>query len=164
MIKAAKTAAVLGAGVAGLATAKTLKQYGFDVTVYEARSELGGVWSNNYRSLRVLEPKWVYGYPDWPWPRETPLFPPAKDVRNYLASYAEHFGIRNCIRLNSRIVEATLTGDGQWRIFAERNGERENADYDYFVIAPGMFNLKKTSDWPGQDTFEGQVIHSSEFS
>ena len=163
MAKVTKTIAVLGAGVAGLATAKTLKQYGFDITVYEARSELGGVWANNYRSLRVLEPKWVYGYPDWPWPQETPLFPPAQDVRSYLASYAEHFGIRDCIRLNSRVVEATLSNNGQWRIVAQCNGERESADYDYFVIAPGMFNLKKSSDWPGQDTFEGQVIHSSEF-
>ena len=52
-----KTIAVLGAGVAGLAAAKALAQHGFDVTVYETRSELGGVWANNYRSLRVLEPK-----------------------------------------------------------------------------------------------------------
>lgn len=78
MSRNTKSVAVLGAGVAGLAAAKTFAQYGFEVTVYEARSELGGVWASNYRSLRVLEPKWVYGYPDWPWPRETPLYPPAR--------------------------------------------------------------------------------------
>jgi len=163
MTESAKTIAILGAGVAGLAAAKTLKQYGFDVIVYETRSELGGVWANNYRSLCVLEPKWVYGYPDWPWPRETPLYPPAEHVRNYLADYTEHFGIRDCIRLNSRIVEVALNNEGRWRIMVETDGERESIEYDYFVMAPGMFNLKKTSDWPGQDKFEGQLIHSSEF-
>ncbi len=157
------TVAVLGAGVAGLAAAKTLAQHGFDVTVYEARSELGGVWANNYRSLRVLEPKWVYGYPDWPWPRETPLFPPASDVRAYLDGYAQHFGIRDRIQLNAPIVEAAPTGDGRWRIVAERDGERDSAECDYFVMAPGMFNLKKVPDWPGKETFAGEVIHSSEF-
>ncbi len=163
MTKANKTVAVLGAGVAGLAAAKTLNQYGFDVTVHEARPELGGVWANNYRSLCVLEPKWVYGYPDWPWPSNTPLYPPAQHVRTYLSGYAEHFGIRDRIRLHSRIVEAAPTDDGRWRIVAETDGERESAEYDYFVMAPGMFNLKKIPNWPGQDTFEGQVIHSSEF-
>jgi cation diffusion facilitator CzcD-associated flavoprotein CzcO len=159
----AKSIAVLGAGVAGLATAKTLKQYGYDVIIYEVCSALGGVWANNYRSLCVLEPKWVYGYPDWPWPRETPLYPPASHVRDYLESYAEHFGIRDRIRLNARVVEATPTNDGRWRIVAESNGERDSAEYDYFVMAPGMFNLKKMPDWPGTETFEGELIHSSEF-
>ncbi len=158
-----KSIAILGAGVAGLAAAKTLCQHGFDVTVYEARPEPGGVWANNYRSLCVLEPKWVYGYPDWPWPRETPLYPPAEYVRDYLDGYARHFGIRDRIRLNARIVEAAPTDDGRWRIVAESDSERETAEYDYFVMAPGMFNLKKIPAWPGQDSFEGRVIHSSEF-
>jgi cation diffusion facilitator CzcD-associated flavoprotein CzcO len=159
----AKTIAVLGAGVAGLAVAKTLKQYGFDVTVYEARSALGGVWANNYRSLCVLEPKWVYGYPDWPWPRDTPLYPPASHVRSYLEAYTQQFGIQDRIHLNTRVIEAVPTGDRRWRIVAESDGERDTAEYDYFVIAPGMFNLKKVPDWPGKETFEGELIHSSEF-
>ena len=163
MKAAGKTVAVLGAGVAGLAAAKTLRQHGFDVTVYEARSEPGGVWANNYRSLRVLEPKWVYGYPDWPWPAQTPLFPPASDVRSYLDGYATHFGIRDRIRLDTRIVEAAPAADGRWRIVVERDGERDSAEYDYFVIAPGMFNLKMVPDWPGKEHFNGEVIHSSEF-
>lgn len=163
MEKTAKTIAVLGAGVAGLTTAKTLRQYGFDVTIYEAHSELGGVWANNYRSLRVLEPKWVYGYPDWPWSKDTPLFPLAKDVRSYLTDYAEHFGIHDCIRLNSRIVAAAPEDGKGWQITSETNGEREVAGYDYFVIAPGMFNLKKTPQDAERETFDGQVIHSSEF-
>ncbi len=158
-----RTVAVLGAGVAGLAAAKTLTQYGFDVTVHEACSEIGGVWANNYRSLRVLEPKWVYGYPDWPWPSETPLYPPAEHVRRYLTRYAERFGIRHRIRLNSRVVAATPTADGRWRVVTETDGERDSAEHDYFVMAPGMFNLKKIPDWPGQDDFAGQVMHSSEF-
>jgi dimethylaniline monooxygenase (N-oxide forming) len=163
MSRSSKSVAVLGAGVAGLAAAKTLTQYGFDVTVYEARSEPGGVWANNYRSLCVLEPKWVYGYPDWPWPADTPLYPPAEHVRRYLNDYAEHFGIRERIRLGARVVEAAPTGDGRWRIVTETDGESESFEHDYFVISPGMFNLKKIPDWPGREVFEGTLIHSSEF-
>jgi len=163
MSQTMKSVAVLGAGVAGLAAAKTLAQYGFDVSVYEARSELGGVWANNYRSLCVLEPKWVYGYPDWPWPEETALYPPAEQVRRYLNDYAGHFGIRDRIRLRSRIVEAAPIDGGRWRIVAESGNQRDSAEYDYFVISPGMFNLQKIPDWPGRDAFDGTLMHSSEF-
>ena len=162
MSRNTRSVAVLGAGVAGLAAAKTFAQYGFEVTVYEARSELGGVWANNYRSLCVLEPKSVYGYPDWPWPRDTPLYPPADHVRRYLNGYAEHFGIRERIRWRARIIAAAPTADHRWRIVAEIDGTRDSAEYDYFVISPGMFNLAKIPEWPNREVFDGTVMHSSE--
>ena len=163
MGKQTKTVAILGAGVAGLVTAKTLKQYGFEVAVFEARTEIGGVWANNYRSLRVLEPKWVYGYPDWPWPDETPLFPPASEVRKYLTSYCEHFSILNDIRLDSKITAAIPVQDDRWQITFTSSNQEQVEEFDYFVMAPGMFNHKKTPDWPGIKSFTGQLIHSSEF-
>ena len=46
-----RSVAVFGAGVAGLACAHTLAQLGFDVDVYEAEAELGGV----ARSSRTLD-------------------------------------------------------------------------------------------------------------
>lgn len=36
--------AVIGAGTAGLCAAKTAIQYGFDVTVFEQASQVGGTW------------------------------------------------------------------------------------------------------------------------
>ncbi len=36
---------VVGAGMAGLVSAKTCLESGFDVTVFESRESLGGVWS-----------------------------------------------------------------------------------------------------------------------
>ena len=155
--------AVLGAGVAGLAAARALLQRGFDVTVFEARPQLGGVWTNNYRSLRVLEPKSVYGYPDWPWPDGTPLFPPASHVREYLAGFAHHFGIFERIRFDTCITAAAPEADGGWRIETERHGQLRAKRFDFFVMAPGMFNLPKIPSWPGREDFDGEVIHSSQY-
>jgi dimethylaniline monooxygenase (N-oxide forming) len=42
------TAIVVGAGVAGLQTARALLKHGFSVTVLEQSGEVGGVWSRNY--------------------------------------------------------------------------------------------------------------------
>ena len=99
-----RTVAILGAGVAGLAVAKTLRQHGFDVTIYEARAQAGGVWANNYKSLCVLEPNCVYGYPDWPWPDGTALFPPAAQVRaardaGFSSIFAPHHYVTRPMRM-----------------------------------------------------------------
>ena len=37
--------AVIGCGVCGIATAKTLKRLGHDVTIYERSGKPGGVWA-----------------------------------------------------------------------------------------------------------------------
>jgi len=39
-----KRVAVVGAGACGICAAKVMKQAGFDVTVYEIGSKIGGMW------------------------------------------------------------------------------------------------------------------------
>ena len=163
MASAAKSVAILGGGVAGLTTAKMLKQYGLEVTVFEAKAELGGVWASNYKSLCVLEPSCVYGFPDWPWPAGTPLYPSAKNVRSYLGEYARHFGIFECIKFNTKIIKAMPGEQGRWQIESETGSETRSAEFDFFVMSPGMFNLPKLPNWPGMDGFTGEIIHSSQF-
>jgi len=41
--------AVIGAGVAGLVTAKELRQAGHSVDVFEKTPDVGGVWSSTRR-------------------------------------------------------------------------------------------------------------------
>ncbi len=41
--------AIIGAGVAGLATAKVLRQAGHEVVVYDKAPDVGGVWSSTRR-------------------------------------------------------------------------------------------------------------------
>ena len=163
MTDAAKSVAVLGAGVSGLAAAKTLKQYGFEVTIFEARSRLGGVWANNYRSLHVLEPACVYGFPDFPWPKGTSLFPSAQEVRAYLTAYARNFDIFDRIKFDFPVIQASPIKNGRWLIVAGPESSRHPQEFDFFIMAPGMFNHPKIPQWPGIDNFEGELIHSSGF-
>ena len=57
-IKHMQTAAIIGAGPAGLVAAKVLLVDGFDVTVFEKNTTLGGIWSfeGSYYNLHTQQP------------------------------------------------------------------------------------------------------------
>ena len=44
---------VIGAGIAGLVTAKVLLEDGFDVSVFEKEATLGGVWAPSSARSRM---------------------------------------------------------------------------------------------------------------
>ena len=71
-----KRVGIIGAGVAGLATAKALLAEGLDCTVFERAERLGGVWADGYSNFGVQVQKELYEFPDWPLPSDTPNFTP----------------------------------------------------------------------------------------
>ena len=65
---------IIGAGVAGLTTAKVLNQAGHEVVIYDKAPDVGGVWSGTrrYPGLTTQSPKAQYSLSDFPMPRELP--------------------------------------------------------------------------------------------
>lgn len=57
-MKYMKTVAIVGAGPAGLVAAKVLLTDGFDVTVFDKNTTLGGIWSfeGSYYNLHTQQP------------------------------------------------------------------------------------------------------------
>ena len=49
--------AIIGAGFAGLACAKTLREFGFDVAVHDTAPDVGGVWSRTRRYPGLTHPE-----------------------------------------------------------------------------------------------------------
>jgi hypothetical protein len=93
---------IIGAGVAGLATAKILQAEGLDCTIFERAERLGGVWAGGYSNFGVQVQKELYQFPDWPLPEGTPNFTPGPIFQKYLEDYADRFQIRSRIRLGAR--------------------------------------------------------------
>lgn len=157
--------AVIGAGVAGLATAKTLLAEGLECTVFERGDRLGGVWAGGYSNFGVQVQKELYEFPDWPLPPDTPNFTPGPAFQAYLELYCDHFGLRQSLRMGTRVTRIERRPDGRpgWLVRSETGGEERAEPFDLVVVAAGLYSeTPNIPDYPGRDEFTGRVLHVSE--
>ncbi|MFL6125892.1 flavin-containing monooxygenase [Actinophytocola sp.] len=156
--------AIIGAGVAGLATAKVLLQAGHDVLVYEKAPDVGGVWSGTrrYPGLTTQSPKAQYSLSDFPMPKDFPEWPTGAQVQDYLLAYATEFGVDRVLRLGTEVTAATPTSDGGWAVEAAGTTER----FDRLVVANGVFCEPAVPSYPGLAEFTaagGRLCAGTEF-
>lgn len=88
-----KNVAIIGAGVAGIATAKALHNAGIPCKVFEKSDRLGGVWARGYPNFGVQVQKELYEYPDAPLAADVPNFTPGPIFQSYLEDYAIQHGV-----------------------------------------------------------------------
>jgi cation diffusion facilitator CzcD-associated flavoprotein CzcO len=159
---------IVGAGISGLVTAKTFLEDGFDVTVFEADDEVGGVWarSRRYPGLATQNPRDTYAFSDFPMPKSYPDWPAGEQVQAYLAAYADRFGVAPRLRTRVTAVEPRADGHAGWRVRAQNaSGQAETHDFDWLVVCNGVFNVPFVPELPGRAEFEaagGRVLHSTE--
>ncbi|HEX4090243.1 MAG TPA: NAD(P)/FAD-dependent oxidoreductase [Trebonia sp.] len=164
--------AIIGAGVAGLATAKVLIQAGHEVAVFDKTPDVGGVWSRSrrYPGLTTQSPKAQYSLSDFPMPKSYPEWPTGEQVQAYLERYAEHFGLGRALRLNTEVVAARPAGDG-WildtrDVGGAAGGATSTGGFDRLVVANGVFCEPAIPAFPGRDEFEaagGRLLAGTEF-
>jgi len=118
-----RSVGIIGAGFAGLSTAKVLRAFGFEVTVFEKEPDVGGVWaaSRRYPGLTTQNPRTTYALSDFPMPASYPEWPSGQQVQAYLHSYAEHFGLVPSLRMSTTVESAVLDEEtGVWTVKARR--------------------------------------------
>ncbi|EIE25007.1 FAD/NAD(P)-binding domain-containing protein [Coccomyxa subellipsoidea C-169] len=126
--------AVIGAGAAGLVTARELRREGHEPVIFEQGSKVGGVWvytdkveephgassrigaaeervhSSMYAGLRTNLPREVMSYTDFPFTRswgDTRRFCGHAEVEAYLEAFAAAFDLEKYIRFNTPVLSLT---------------------------------------------------------
>ena len=159
-----KKIAIIGSGVAGLSSARQLLAYGFDCTLFERNSEIGGVWSDGYLNFGVQVQRELYEFPDWPLPPGTPNFTPGPIIQKYLLDYADQFKITPNIRFNTQVTSVAESDEARagWCVTAENKNGVDQEYFDLVVICIGLYsNLPYIPEFPDRDRFQGDVIHNS---
>jgi cation diffusion facilitator CzcD-associated flavoprotein CzcO len=157
--------AVVGAGVAGLATAKVLSQAGHAVQVFDRTPDVGGVWSatRRYPGLTTQSPKAQYALSDFPMPEDYPEWPTGEQVQVWLATYAAHF--RLDLRLSTEVLAARPVGGG-WELDLRADSGDSTETLDRLVVANGVFCEPAVPAFRGLDEFVaagGRVRAGTEF-
>jgi hypothetical protein len=155
---------IVGAGVAGLVTAKVLTEVGHDVVVYDRTPDVGGVWSatRRYPGLCTQSPRDTYAFSDFPMPRDLPEWPSGEQVQAYLEAYVAHTGVEKLLRLETEVTSAVPRADGPgWTLTTSAGTDT----VDHLVVANGVFCEPSVPVFPGADEYTaagGQVLPATE--
>jgi cation diffusion facilitator CzcD-associated flavoprotein CzcO len=104
-------------------------------------------------------------FSDLAWPSETPTFPRAKQVGEYLESYAQKYLGSGVLNLGCQVISVTKSdSNDNWTVTWFTKGREESAVYDYLIIACGFFSEAYIPPIPGLETFPGGFIHSSAYT
>ena len=143
----AKTIAIIGGGICGIASAKAALDQGFIPTIFEKREDIGGVWSRNgytWNSLVGNSSRYMGKFSDLEFPKNSSLFSKRSEVINYMERYIEKYGFASQIRLNSEVKKIGFADEFQkkWRVEWMDSSSKEfhAQEFDFLIVATGFYN------------------------
>lgn len=158
---------IVGAGFAGLVTAKVLRDFGYDVAVFDKESEVGGVWtaSRRYPGLTTQNVRSTYALSDYPYPKDYPEWPSGEQVQKYMEGYVKHFDLGRDIHLNTMVDTADYS-DGKWTLRLSGLSGSSTYECEQLVVCNGIFSDPFIPDFEGSEEFiaaGGQIMHTTDF-
>ena len=147
---------VVGAGQSGLAAGYHLQRAGLAFTILEAGPTAAGSWPGYYDNLKLFSPAHYAALPGLPFPGAPDHYPARDEVIAYLGRYARHFDLPIVTETNVERVEFAA---GQFRV---TTGKRIY-DTQSLIAATGSFRRPFVPQLPGQDTFEGVLLHAATY-
>jgi cation diffusion facilitator CzcD-associated flavoprotein CzcO len=154
---------VVGAGFAGLYQLDHLRRLGYNVRVFEAGPDIGGIWYwNCYPGARVDSYGPLYQFSneelwrDWNYGE---LYPSWRELRAYFQHVDNKLGLSRDIRFNTRVTGAEFDTDrDQWTVQAS-DGSVTRAHF--FVLCTGLSAKPYIPAIEGLKDFRGICHHTS---
>ena len=152
--------AVVGAGIAGLATAVRLLQRGTtDFVVLERGDDVGGTWhDNHYPGCACDVPSHMYSFSFAPNPDWTRTFSAQPEIEAYLQRTARDFGVLPHVHLRTELLGAHWDDGRQvWHVETSRG----RLVADVLVLGTGGLSDPSVPSLPGLEGFQGTTFHSA---
>ncbi|MCK0091843.1 NAD(P)/FAD-dependent oxidoreductase [Rhodococcus sp. F64268] len=159
--------AIIGAGFSGIAMGVQLARLGIPFTIYERRSEIGGVWSiNTYPDVRVdtLSASYEYSFEKkYPW---SEYFARQSEVREYLDHVARKYGVFEHMVFDADVTSAKFDDAAKtWTLtVASADQTPLTVVANVVVAASGLFATPRELPIEGVAGYSGRIVHTTEWN
>jgi cation diffusion facilitator CzcD-associated flavoprotein CzcO len=146
---------IVGAGLSGLTAAHALKARGINARIIDGASRIAEPWRNRHPQLKLNIYRSFADLPGLPMSRQYGDFVPRDAVVDHLESFARRLDLP--IQFDTDVLGISRQAD-LWRVETTK-GFFEAEDV---VIATGREKYPHLPDWPGRDSFNGEILHAAD--
>jgi putative flavoprotein involved in K+ transport len=150
---------VIGGGPGGLAVAYALRAQGLRAVVLEKSDRVGASWRRHYDRLHLHTTRRLSSLPGLAMPRRFGRWVSRDNVVRYLEKYAEHHELEIVTGVEVSRIDRSPDGTG-WLLHATGGRELTGAAV---VVATGYNHTPRVPDWPGRDTYKGDLLHAGDY-
>jgi len=147
---------IVGAGPAGLATAAALRHHGVPSVIVERSDSVGASWREHYDRLHLHTVRWLSHLPGYKLPRRYGNWVSRDDLVSYFEDYVDVHNLD--VRLGTE-VQSLDRDNGTWLV----RTAGEDLQADRVVVATGYNRHQFLPDWPGLDSYTGDLVHSGNY-
>tara|TARA_Y100000385_G_scaffold285964_1_gene346926 strand:- start:4163 stop:5836 length:1674 start_codon:yes stop_codon:yes gene_type:complete len=145
---------------------KEMLEAGHKAIAVDKGPGIGGVFCRShdtqYENLYLTISNMFMAYSDFAPSESNIKYSSKEEYGKYLEDYADHFGLREHIRLNTTVTQATFRDD-RWKVTTKTgpSGEESVQEVDALIVASGSSHVANRVEPEG---FTGRVLHSSDYN
>ncbi|CAE8647118.1 unnamed protein product, partial [Polarella glacialis] len=154
---------IIGGSQSGLMLAARLKNLQVPTLVVDKLAKPGDSWRNRYNSLHLHDPIWVCHMPYLPFPSHFPVYLSKDRYADWLDTYRQVMDIN--FQGGTAVTHASYSASKEeWEVEVRRGGETSFVRPKHVVFATGSASMPSIPSFPGLESFQGPVLHSSQFA
>jgi dimethylaniline monooxygenase (N-oxide forming) len=173
-MSAQKRVCVIGAGASGLVAAKTLRESGFDVVMFEKASSIGGVFAHGaYEPAELVSSRNLTAFSDFRIGNgdddykcsdgALPMFLPLPEYVRYLQAYADKHSLLSVAHFSTTVSRVVKQKTGKYVMETKVESQTQKWNFDYVCVAAGLHQTPWTPSVDGLASFTGKVLHSQAY-
>jgi cation diffusion facilitator CzcD-associated flavoprotein CzcO len=156
---------IVGAGISGIDAGYHLLRDRPETrfAILEAKHDIGGTWhTHRFPGIRSDSDLFTFGFSWKPW-TGVPIAT-ASEILKYLNAAVDEQGIRDLIRFDQQIDSADWSeADQCWTVTIRKGPDAEvvTLTCGFLWMCAGYYRHAQgyTPEWPGKETFAGEVVH-----
>lgn len=156
---------IVGAGISGVGAAYHLQQQCPErsFVVLDKFDGFGGTWHwHKYPGIRSDSDLYTFGYRFKPW-TGAPIAT-ADEILKYMGEVIDENDLGRHIRYHHEVGSASWSSnDNRWTITATETdtGRARTFTANFLWMCQGYYKFEQgyTPEWPGMDTYRGQIVH-----